>query len=214
MYQPTEVLTSEAQLREILPDQYPSQTGKVIDHIDDHIRAWIEHSPFLTMATVSSAGQVDVSPKGDPAGFVKVIDEKTLAVPDRPGNHRFDSFLNIMQTGRIGLLFLVPNRREVVRVAGIAQVVRDFELREQLAVNDKVPDFAVLVRVEEAFYHCGKAVIRSKLWEPEAAMPIDGLPSYAAAVKVHAELDDPVEEIDQLFMMNEQYRLYDEHPGE
>ena len=166
------------------------------------------------MATVSSTGQVDLSPKGDPAGFVKVLDEKTLAVPDRPGNHRFDSFLNIMQTGRIGLVFLVPNRREVVRVAGSAQVVRDLELREQLAVNDKVPDFVVLVRVEEAFYHCGKAVIRSRLWEPEAALPIDGLPSYAAAVKDHAELEDPVEEINELFMMNEQYRLYDEELGE
>ena len=187
MYKPTDVLTSEAQLRDILPDQYPSQTGKVIDHIDDHIRVWIERSPFLTMATVSSAGQVDISPKGDPAGFVKVLDEKTLAVPDRLGNHRFDSFLNMMQTGRI-------------------------EVREQLAVNNKVPDFAVVVSVEEAFYHCGKAIIRSKLWEPEAAMPIDGLPSYAAAVKVHAELDDPVEEIDNLFQMNEQYRLYDEQP--
>ncbi len=214
MYEPKQVLTSEAQLREILPDQYPSQTGKVIDHIDDHIRVWIERSPFLTMATVSSTGQVDLSPKGDPAGFVKVLDEKTLAVPDRPGNHRFDSFLNIMQTGRIGLVFLVPNRREVVRVAGSAQVVRDLELREQLAVNDKVPDFVVLVRVEEAFYHCGKAVIRSRLWEPEAALPIDGLPSYAAAVKDHAELEDPVEEINELFMMNEQYRLYDEELGE
>ena len=214
MYEPKQVLTSEAQLREILPDQYPSQTGKVIDHIDDHIRVWIERSPFLTMATVSSTGQVDLSPKGDPAGFVKVLDEKTLAVPDRPGNHRFDSFLNIMQTGRIGLVFLVPNRREVVRVAGSAQVVRDLELREQLAVNDKVPDFVVLVRVEEAFYHCGKAVIRSRLWEPEAALPIDGLPSYSAAVKDHAELEDPVEEINELFMMNEQYRLYDEELGE
>ena len=119
-----------------------------------------------------------------------------------------------MQTGRIGLVFLVPNRREVVRVAGSAQVVRDLELREQLAVNDKVPDFVVLVRVEEAFYHCGKAVIRSRLWEPEAALPIDGLPSYAAAVKDHAELEDPVEEINELFMMNEQYRLYDEELGE
>ena len=117
-----------------------------------------------------------------------------------------------MQAGRIGLVFLVPNRREMVSAAGTAQVVRDLELREQLAVNDKVPDFAVLVRVEEAFYHYGKAVLRSKLWEPETAMPIDGLSSYAAAVKIHAELDDPVEEIDELFTMNEQYRLYDEHP--
>ncbi len=210
MYKPNDIITSEAQLREILPDQYESQTKKVIDFIDEHIRAWIETSPFLTMATVSVDGQVDVSPKGDPAGFVKVLDEKTLAVPDRPGNHRFDSFLNIMQTGRIGLVFLVPNRREVVRVSGSAQVVRDLDLREQLAVNGKVPDFAVVVSVEEAFYHCGKSIIRSNLWEPDKALSVDGLPSYAKAVKDHANLDDPVEKIDELFSLNEQYRLYDE----
>jgi PPOX class probable FMN-dependent enzyme len=193
-----------------MPDQYPSQTGKVIDHIDDHIRVWIERSPFLTMATVSADGRVDISPKGDPAGFVKVLDKKTLAVPDRPGNHRYDSFLNIMDTGRISLMFMVPNRREVVRVSGSAQVVRDIELRESLAVGRKVPDFAVIVLVEEAFYHCGKAVIRSRLWEPESALPVDGLPTYAQAVKDHAALETPLEEIEQAFQGNEKHRLYDE----
>jgi PPOX class probable FMN-dependent enzyme len=210
MYQPKDIVSTEARLRELVPDQFPSQTGKVIDHIDEHIRVWIERSPFLTMATVSADGRVDVSPKGDPAGFVKVLDQKTLAVPDRPGNHRYDSFLNIMETGRISLMFLVPNRREVVRVAGSAQVVRDLDLRERLAVGDKVPDFAVIVRVEEAFYHCGKAVIRSRLWQPEAAMPIDGLPTYAQAVKDHAALETPIEEIEEAFQGNEKYRLYDE----
>ena len=96
MYQPTDVLTSEAQLREILPEQYPSQTGKVIDHVDDLIRVWIEHSPFLTMATVSATGRVDVSPKGDPGGFTVVLDDETIAIPERLGNRRADGFHNIL----------------------------------------------------------------------------------------------------------------------
>ncbi|QDP02759.1 MSMEG_1061 family FMN-dependent PPOX-type flavoprotein [Thalassotalea sp. PS06] len=210
MYKPTDIVTTEAEIREIVPNQFASQIGKVIDHIDDHLRTWIERTPFITMATVSKEGRVDVSPKGDPAGFVKVLDEKTLAVPDRPGNHRFDSFLNILETGRISLMFLVPNRREVVRVAGSAVVVRDQELRESMAVNGKVPDFAVVVTVEEAFFHCGKSVIRSKLWEPEKALPVDGLSTYAQAVKDHAALETPLVDIETAFANNEKNRLYDE----
>jgi len=210
MYQPTDTITSEARLREIMPGEFPSQTAKVIDHIDEHIRRWIERSPFLVMSTVSRDGHLDVAPKGDPAGFVAVLDEHTLVVPDRPGNHRYDSFLNIMETGRIGLMFLVPNRREVVRVSGSAQVVRDADLRERLAVEGKVPDFAVVVHVEEAFYHCGKAVIRSRLWEPHRALPVDGLPTYAQAVKDHAALDSPLADIERAFRGNEEHRLYDE----
>jgi predicted pyridoxine 5'-phosphate oxidase superfamily flavin-nucleotide-binding protein len=107
-------------------------------------------------------------------------------------------------------MFMVPNRREVVRVNGNAVVVRDADLRERMAVEEKIPDFAIVVRVEEAFYHCGKAVIRSKLWEPEKAMPIDGLPTYGRALKAHGNLDTPLEEIERLTMNNEKNRLYDE----
>lgn len=210
MYEPSDIVTSEAEVRAIIPGTIERQVRKVIDHIDEHVRIWIERSPFMTMATYSSTGAVDVSPKGDPAGFVKVIDEKTLAIPDRPGNHRFDSFLNIFQTGRIGLMFLVPNRLEVVRVSGTAQVVRDLELRKRMAVEGKVPDFAIVVRVEEAFYHCGKAVIRSALWEPEKAVSVEGLPTYGRALKAHGALDTPLEEIERLTEDNLKYRLYDE----
>jgi PPOX class probable FMN-dependent enzyme len=143
------------------------------------------------VSTVSIEGRVDTSPKGDPAGFVKVIDSQTLAIPDRPGNNRFDSFLNIIQTGRIGLVFLVPNRTEVVRVSGTAQVVRDMELRSQLALNSRVPDFAIVVKVEEAFLHSGKAITRSKLWSPEDAASIEGLPTYSQALEEHVLLDTP-----------------------
>ena len=210
MYQPTEVVTSEAEIRTVIPGTIERQVRKVIDHIDEHVRNWIERSPFMTMATYSSSGAVDVSPKGDPAGFVKVLDQATLAIPDRPGNHRFDSFLNILETGRIGLMFLVPNRLEVVRVSGRAMVVRDADLRASMAVEGKIPDFAIIVHVEEAFYHCGKAVIRSGLWEPEKAVSVEGLPTYGRALKDHGALDTPLEEVERLTEDNLKYRLYDE----
>lgn len=210
MYHPSDVVTSEAEIREVLPGTIERQVRKVIDHIDEFVRVWIERSPFMTMATYSRDGAVDVSPKGGPPGFVKVLDDKTLAIPDRPGNHRFDSFLNILETGRIGLMFLVPNRLEVVRVSGSAQVVRDADLRASMAVDGKVPDFAIVVRVEEAFYHCGKAVIRSALWEPDQAAAIDGLPTYGRALKAHGALDTPLEEVERLTEDNLKYRLYDE----
>jgi uncharacterized protein len=211
MYEPRDVVTSEMEIREVIAGQFASQQGKIVDHIDRFIRIWIERSPFLTMATVNAAGQIDISPKGDPAGFVKVLDAHTLAIPDRPGNHRFDSFLNILETGRIGLMFLVPNRREVVRVNGSARVVRDPDLRARMAIKDRIPDFAIVVRVEEAFYHCGKSVIRSGLWEPDKAVSTEGLPTYAEAVHEQARISDrTAEELHDLFMRNEANRLYDE----
>lgn len=210
MYQPRDVVTSVA---EIYADQrlpYDSQTGKFIDHIDAHCRVWIEHSTFLTMATVDKAGNMDVSPKGDPAGFVKVLDDKTLAIPDRPGNHRYDGFQNIFETGRIGLVFLVPNRNEVVRVNGSAVVVRDSMVRELCAIKGRVPDFAVIVQVEEAFYHCGKSIIRSRLWHPEDQLPVDALPTYAEALIAHGNLTEAYDDLAARLRHNDEKRLYDE----
>lgn len=210
MYQPSHVVTTEAEIRAVIEGEFESQTGKIIDHIDDLCRAWIERSTFMTIATVSGAGRVDVSPKGDPAGFVKVLDDKTLAVPDRPGNHRFDTFRNILETGRVGMVFLVPNRNEVVRVNGSAEVIRDQDIREMLAIKGRVPEFAVLVRVEEAFYHCGKAVIRSQLWAPDKAGPVEGLPTYGEALIKHAHLSRSLEDVEASLKNNDENRLYDE----
>lgn len=211
MYQPTDVVTTEAEIRSVISDQFSSQEEKIVDHLDKPIRLWIERSPFLTMATYNATGQVDISPKGDPAGFVKVLDAKTLAIPDRPGNHRFDSFLNILETGRIAVMFMVPNRREVVRVNGAAQVVRDLPLRESMSIKGRVPDFAIVVRVEEAFYHCGKAVLRSGLWEPDKALSTEGLPTYAEAVFDQAKITDrSLDELEESFQSNEKNRIYDE----
>ncbi len=206
----TDEVTTQDQIRSVIPVQFQNQTDKILDHIDDYIRLWIERSPFVTIATHDAEGRVDVAPKGDPAGFVKVLDPKTLAIPDRPGNHRFDTFSNILATGRIGLMFMVPNRNEVVRVNGSARIFRDMALRQSMAIADRVPDFAIVVQVEEAFYHCGKAVLRSKLWQPEAAASVEGLPSYGAAIKRHANLPNPVEEVDTWMRSNETRRMYDE----
>jgi uncharacterized protein len=208
MYQPQKVVTSAAALKAILGPDFPSQINKVIDHIDDHCRAWIERCPFVTIASANASGQMDVSPKGDPAGFVKVLDQKTLAIPDRLGNHRGDTFMNVLENPRISLMFIIPKRREVVRVSGSAQVVMDPDLLTSMAVNDRKPDLALVVRVEEAFFHCGKAMIRSRMWEPELWGSIDGLPSYAQALKDHGDMPDPLEEIEARMVNNETNRLY------
>ena len=210
-YDPTDVVTSEQELRAIVPDPANcTQDVKIIDHIDKHCRVWIERSPFLVMTTSDADGRLDCSPKGDPAGFVKVLDDKTIAIPDRPGNRRFDGFLNIFETGRVGLIFFVPNRNETVRVNGTAEVVRDLPLRESMAIKGRVPELAVLVRVEEAFYHCGKAIIRSGLWAPDKAASTKGLPTYAEANVDHTGRDIPLEVVTKWFDDNEKFRLYDE----
>ncbi|MEJ6395031.1 pyridoxamine 5'-phosphate oxidase family protein [Gymnodinialimonas sp. 2305UL16-5] len=209
-YEVTDPVHSEAEIRAVVDGIHIAQRHKVIDHIDHHCRAWIAHSPFVVMSTVDSNGRVDASPKGDPAGFVKVIDDKTLAIPDRPGNHLFFGFRNILQTGRIGLVFLVPNRNEVVRVNGSAQIARDLPLRERMAIKGRVPDFAVVVHVEEAFYHCGKAIIRSGLWSPDLASSVEALPTYAAAIHDHGQLDVPLADVEKRLKHNDENRLYDE----
>src|SRR4029450_4489445 len=133
-------------------------------------------------------GAMDISPKGDPPGFVKILDRHTLAIPDRLGNHRADTFLNVLECPNVAIVFIIPKRREVVRVSGTAELVQDPDLLEMMPVNGKLTQLAVLVRVREAFFHCGKSMIRSGMWEPEKWGNIEGLPSYAQALKDHGKL--------------------------
>lgn len=207
MYQPKLPVTTPEDVAAILGSPMPNQAAKIIDHIDDHCRAWIERCPFIVIATIDSQGRMDTSPKGDPAGFVKVLDRKTLAIPDRLGNRRGDTLLNILQNPSIALVFIMPKRREVVRVNGRASLARDPDLLEAMAVEGKPPVLAMLVRVEEAFFHCGKAMIRSGMWEPERWGSIDGLPSYAQALKDHARTDS-LETLQAIVERNEKHRLY------
>lgn len=208
MYKPKQVVTSAAEVKSVLGEDFASQTAKVIDHIDDHCRAWIERSPFITIASCDASGAMDISPKGDPAGFVKVLDRKSLAIPDRIGNHRGDTFMNVLENPNVGLMFVVPQRREVVRVSGTAQVVMDEDLRAMMEVNGHLPDLALVVHVKEAFFHCGKSMIRSRMWNPDMWESIDGLPSYAQALKDHGNLPDPTEKLEKMMAANETDRLY------
>jgi uncharacterized protein len=208
VYEPKDVITSAAEIRQILGEVFPSQVHKVIDRIDVHCRAWIERSPFIVVSTVDRDGRVDVSPKGDPPGFVQVLDEHTLAIPDRPGNHRGDSFFNILQNPRIGVMFVVPKRGEVLRIGGNGQIVRDPDLLSQMAVNNRIPTLAILLRVEEAMFHCGKSMIRSGMWRPESWGPIEGLPSYAHALIDHGHPPHTLEEMEEQVARNETDRLY------
>jgi PPOX class probable FMN-dependent enzyme len=166
-YQFQDVITTAEQLREHMGFPGQGAIDKEITVIDPHARIFIEHSPFMLIATSNAAGRVDVSPKGDPAGFVKVLNEKTLLIPDRPGNRRLDGFENILTNPHIGLLFLVPQRDETLRVNGKAMLIRDQSLLETMTWRGKVPSIATAVEVEELYFHCGKAFIRSKLWKPE-----------------------------------------------
>lgn len=207
MFQSMMPVTSVAEVRQILGTPFPNQVNKIIDHIDLHCRAWIERTPFIVLSSIAASGAMDASPKGDPPGFVKILDKHTLAIPDRPGNHRGDTLLNVLENPNVGILFIVPKRREVVRVNGTATLAKDTNLLDEMTVNGKAPDIAIIVRVREAFFHCGKAIIRSGLWEPERWESIDGLPTYAQALKDHATSADTVEAIQSRIAQNDE-RLY------
>lgn len=171
------VITTEEQLRDLMGQASEGSIKKETTYLTDECIAYIERSPFMLLATSSKDGRCDVSPKGDPNGFVRVLDDRHLVIPDRPGNKRFDGLRNLLENPQIGLIFLVPGRHETLRVNGRAYITNDPELLESMPVQGKRPWFAIGVEVEECFLHCGKAFLRSKLWEPEAWPDLATVPS-------------------------------------
>ncbi len=157
---------------------------KEIDHVNESYRALIEAAPFFALATSGPDG-LDCSPRGDPAGFVRVIDEKTIAVPDRRGNNRIDSLRNLIHDPRVALLFLIPGVGETLRINGTAVISIDPVLCESFAINGKAPRCVLVISVERVFYQCTKAIIRSRLWDPAAKVERASLPS---AGKILAEI--------------------------
>ena len=182
--------------------------NKVIDHIDVHCEKFIGAAPFVAIGTRGRHGWMDVSPKGDPAGFVQVLDPHTLVIPDRLGNNRHDTLHNLIDDPAIGLIFLVPRRTETLRVSGRARIVTDQALRDSMAMNGKAPKLAIVIAVERALYHCGKCMIRSDMWKPDGWPEIAHLSSLAAAVRDHAELTPPVPEIEKYIDDNYRNELY------
>ena len=207
-FQFSEIVTTEPQLRGVIGAASERAIRKQIDRLDAHCRAFIARSPFLLIASSDAQGNLDVSPKGDPAGFVRVLDERTLAIPDRPGNRRADTFRNLMANPGSALIFLVPGRQETLRVNGSALIVRDRWVREPMAVNGKLPELAIVVQVREVFFHCAKCVIRSGLWDSGAWPSADGLSSLAQAIVEQGRLEQPVEEVAALLEKDARERLY------
>lgn len=160
------LVTSERELRDLVPPPSGRAVLKERRALDEHCRAFIARSPFVLMATAGADGRCDVSPKGDAPGFVQVLDDHRLVIPDRPGNRRLDGMRAILENPQVGLLFLVPGKEETLRVNGRACITRDPELLARFAVNGKTPALAFGVEVEECFMHCAKAFKRSKVWEP------------------------------------------------
>lgn len=174
-----DVVTSKQELRAIFGEPSERAVLKCHSSLDEHSRAFIAASPFVLLATSNAAGQCDVSPKGDAPGFVLVLDDTHLVVPDRPGNARTDGFTNVLENPHVGMIFLVPGRGDTLRVNGRAFVVRDGEILARLAAHGKLPKVALGVEIEEAYLHCPKAFMRSSLWDPTTWADPRTLPSFA-----------------------------------
>jgi PPOX class probable FMN-dependent enzyme len=191
-----EVNTVE-ELRAIVgqPDKYVA--NKVKDRLSAMHRDWLAHSPLGFVATADARGRVDVSPKGDPPGFVHVIDDTTIAIPERPGNKRVDGHLNVLQRPHVGTLFLIPGRGDTLRINGTAQIVADAEYFDMMSVNGKRPILALEIAIEEVFFHCAKAFLRSDAWDPSTWNPT-AVPSVAQIAKA-IRYDWSIEELEERY---------------
>ena len=208
---PSEFITTKEGLESVLGRPDPRVLAKVVNAVDDMCLAFIARSRFLNalddMCLAFISRSPFVSPKGDPAGFAHVLDHRTVAIPERPGNLRADTFRNVLQQPRVGLIFLVPGKGETPRVSGTARIARDEWLRERLAVEGRVPELALVVTVEESFMHCTKCMVRSQMWQPQSWRP-EGLASIGEAMVVHGNLDISVSEMRALAENDERERLY------
>jgi uncharacterized protein len=188
-------ITTETELRELLGGGPTSVVAsKIADRLNSLTRQFVERAPFVCVATARPGGGLDVSPRGDPAGFVRILDDRTLLLPDRPGNKIADTLTNLLEDPRIGLLFVIPGIGDTFRVNGRARIVADDELLAASAVDGKVPKLGIVVAVEEAYTQCSKAFVRSDLWNPEKHVERGELPSGGAILR---SLNDPAFDADE-----------------
>ncbi|WP_433564124.1 pyridoxamine 5'-phosphate oxidase family protein [Nocardia sp. CA-151230] len=198
-------ITDPVELRELLGEVAPRPRNKDRYSLHRWDREWIARSPFVVLATSDADGNCDASPKGDPAGFVQVIDDKTIAIPERPGNRRADGYLNILSNPHVGVLFLIPGRGDTLRINGRARLVRDAPYFDDMVVKGHRPILAIEVAIEQIFFHCSKAFMRSALWQPEQ-WPDDTMPSVARLVKdVQPATPETVEQL-EAYYTGEGYR--------
>lgn len=202
------LINTEEDLRALFPPTHELAIKKQQTKIDKHARDFIARSPFLCIGTHNKDGLSDVSPRGDAPGFIQVLDDKTLAIPDRPGNNRFDTLSNITHNSNIGLMFIIPGYDDTLRINGTAQLTTDPELLASMAVKGHIPKLAVLVSVKELYMHCAKAFRRSKLWDPASIQDRNDMPSLMKIMLDQADdapdTADKLEELDEA--LEEAYR--------
>lgn len=182
-----EVIDSEEELRSMYGNPSELVNNKTITFIDHHCRDYIAKSPLLFMATSDWMGNCDVSPRGDAAGFVYVLDDNHLVIPERPGNRRFDSLRNIISNPQVGLIFIIPGLEETLRINGQAKIIKDTEIMAQMEAHGKLPKLGIAVEVEECYMHCAKAFKRSHLWDQTYWPLKEQLPKPAAIIAEHAK---------------------------
>jgi PPOX class probable FMN-dependent enzyme len=200
-------ITSEAELRALLGDPTPRAANKDRYALHERDREWLAASPFCLVATAGADGTCDVSPKGDPPGFTLVLDDTTIAIPERPGNRRADGFRNVLANPHVGLIYLIPGRSETLRINGRARLVRDAPFFDDMMVKGHRPTLALLVEIEQIFLHCAKAFMRSSLWKPETWRP-DALPSHAQIVKSVEDVDATLPDLERYYGPDYAKRLY------
>ena len=203
-------LTDKSKLRSVIGEPLPVVVGKEMPRLDDLCRRYLALSTILFISSVGRDGKADVSPRGDPPGFIKVLDERTIAIPDRPGNRRVDTMANIIENpdNSVGLIFLVPGVDEVMRASGRASVVDEPTLLADMAVNGKVPKLAIVIELDEVFFHCGKALKRARLWDPSMRIDRKSFPSMAELIHQQRRPDKPVEILEEFIANNYKNELY------
>ncbi|MFC7242038.1 pyridoxamine 5'-phosphate oxidase family protein [Catellatospora aurea] len=191
-------ITAPEQLRALLGEPTAAAAGKTRTSLHEHDRAWLAAARFCLMATSHADGSCDVSPKGDPAGFTLVLDDTTIAIPERPGNRRADGFFNILANPQIGLLYVVPGRTDTLRINGRAELVSDAPFFDDMVVKGHRPQLAVIVSIDEVFYHCSKSFLRSSLWKPETWQP-EAAPSRPQIMRALEGSTKSVEELEAYY---------------
>jgi hypothetical protein len=191
------MIETQETLRTIYPEPKARSLAKQLERLDKHCRRFISLAPFLVIATSGKDGRIDASPRGGAPGFVRVVDDKTVQLPDALGNNRLDSYTNIVQTGKAALIFFIPGMDETLRVNGNAKLRDDAELLRQFPHEQRAPRLVVEISVEEAFLHCAKALMRSKLWASDNRIERAAFPSLGQMIKDQSGLPDPVETQEQ-----------------
>lgn len=191
-------VTSEDDLREVVGEPAERAVNKERRTLHELDKQWLAHSRFCLIATSSADGTCDVSPKGDPAGFTLVLDESTIAIPDRPGNRRVDTFHNVLANPHVGLLYLIPGRGDTLRINGRVRLVKEAPFFDAMIVKGHRPRLALVIDIEQIFFHCAKAFMRSELWNPDTWSP-DDLPSRARIAQGLERPDDTLETLEKYY---------------